>query len=263
MRNEYGTPLLDNIWESVERCAAFDTLCYVNSDIILMSDFLQAVQRVTTPGRRFLMGGRRWDTPVTEPLDFEGDWETPLRAQVAREGRQDPPGSVDYFVFQRGLWNQVPPFAIGRFYWDSWLLYKARHQGVPLIDATEVIMPVHQRHDYSHTSVTSGRIQDGPEALHNIEIAGGRHHLYTLSVATHRLTPQGLVRRPPGRWLVEHAQTWWNGHSRIALHRLQGASGPDSYFGYPARALLWLFHASTPTRQRLGRAVTAWKEAHS
>ena len=68
--NEYGTPLLNDIFEKAQRVARHNLLCYVNADIILMSDFMRAVEEVARRKRRFLMVGQRWDLDVQEPLDF-------------------------------------------------------------------------------------------------------------------------------------------------------------------------------------------------
>ncbi|HWO43099.1 MAG TPA: glycosyl transferase family 2, partial [Candidatus Eisenbacteria bacterium] len=75
-RNELGTPLLNDMFETAQRIANHELLCFVNSDIILMSDFVRAVDRVRRWRGNFLMIGRRSDVRITEPLDFaQPDWE--------------------------------------------------------------------------------------------------------------------------------------------------------------------------------------------
>src|SRR4030043_774264 len=44
-RNNYGTPLLDYVFAEVHKTAQHRLLCYVNTDIILLSEFMKAVQR--------------------------------------------------------------------------------------------------------------------------------------------------------------------------------------------------------------------------
>ena len=76
--NSYGTPLISDIFEKAQRLAEHRLLCYLNADIILLNDFLEAAQRITF--KRFLMVGRRWDIHVNQPLDFDrSDWEIKLR----------------------------------------------------------------------------------------------------------------------------------------------------------------------------------------
>src|SRR4051794_29715863 len=56
-RNRYGTKYLASIYDRVHEVARYKVLCHVNCDIILMSDFLRAVE-VVTKQEQFLMAGR-------------------------------------------------------------------------------------------------------------------------------------------------------------------------------------------------------------
>src|SRR6202158_3924697 len=69
-RNEHGTKYLSPIFDGAQDLAHHNCLCYINCDIILLSDFRVAVERVTALGGRFLMAGQRWDTDITQPGDF-------------------------------------------------------------------------------------------------------------------------------------------------------------------------------------------------
>ena len=73
-RSEYGTPLISSIYSTGQRLARYDLVCHVNADIILMSDFLEAIQRIKE--ERFLIVGQRWDLDITEPMDFGGRVES-------------------------------------------------------------------------------------------------------------------------------------------------------------------------------------------
>src|SRR5690349_3616451 len=66
-RNEFGTPLLNSIFEEVERRASFPFLCYVNADIILLNDFLPAVRDIRAWNSRALIVGRRIDIDYSQP----------------------------------------------------------------------------------------------------------------------------------------------------------------------------------------------------
>jgi len=189
-RSEYGTPLLNSIFERAQTAASHRLLCYVNADIILMSDFLPAVRRI--PFRRFLMVGQRWDMDLDHALDFsQPDWETHLRRCVADRAALHPPTGIDYFVFPRGLWGEIPPFAIGRTAWDNWLIYRARAQGAAVVDATRAVMIVHQNHDWSHIPGGEREAWEGSEAQRNRELAN--HAIFTLHDATWLLTSRWLV----------------------------------------------------------------------
>src|SRR5712671_2733254 len=79
-RNEHGTKYLSPIFDGAQDLAHHPCLCYINCDIILVSDFRAAAERVLSAGGRFMMAGRRWDTDITTPIDFyAADWEAQVR----------------------------------------------------------------------------------------------------------------------------------------------------------------------------------------
>ncbi len=198
-RNEFGTPLLDSAFAAAERVATNDLLCYVNADIILMSDFMPAVTRLAGRMRPFLMIGQRWDVDIDGPWDFDQpDWEDRLRSHVSSHGTFLNPYGPDYFLFTRGLWQTPPPFAVGRCWWDYGLVARARSLGAAVVDVTGCVMAVHQTHDYSH--FPGGRANAwGPEGRRNFALAGGHEHLFTIGDATHVLTRLGITPETPGR----------------------------------------------------------------
>ena len=187
VRNEYGTPLLNDLFEQAQSAAAYDVLCYVNADVILMGDFFRAVDQVVRWKSLFLLVGQRWDIDLKESLDFPVGWESDLRARLGGQGVLHPSTGMDYFVFPRGMWGAIPPFAIGRTAWDNWLVYRARARRVPVVDATDALTVVHQAHDYSHVPPKAGNVLAGPEAKRNLNLAGGWKHIFTLDDATHML----------------------------------------------------------------------------
>jgi hypothetical protein len=204
-RNEYGTPLVSDLFEKSQRLGAHDILCYVNCDIILMSDFIRAIQRVISHKRRFLLVGQRWNLNVNEELDFRQEWEEKLQAQVRENGSLGHPSGIDYFVFNRGLWGKIPPFAVGRAGWDNWMLYRARSLHATLIDATPVTTVVHQNHDYSHLLQGEDGVYKSDEAKQNLALLD--HHGLTTEDATHLLTAEKLRLTCDQRHLWRHLAT--------------------------------------------------------
>lgn len=191
--NEYGTPLVSSIFSQAQDSASHDILCYVNADIILLSDFMTAVGKLKMPS--FVIIGRRWDIDIKKPLDFGSpDWEEKLRHQLAEAGRLHGPSGLDYFIFPRGTYRNMPPFAIGRWAWDTWIAYRARQMKLPLIDATAAITAIHQNHDYAHYPDGENGVLKGPEAVRNLEIQSNRDYGFQVDYATWLLTPQGLKR---------------------------------------------------------------------
>ena len=204
-RNTFGTPLVSDLFKQAQQLSVSNLFCYVNSDILLMSDFMQAIQRVVDQKSRFLLVGHRWNLDVKEILEFKPDWEEKLRSQVKKFATLAGASAMDFFVFPRGLLGEIPPFAIGRPAWDNWMLYRARSLSVPLIDATPVVMAVHQNHDYSHHP--HGGLWKGDEQLANAKLAGSAAHALSLVDTTHLLTPQKLRLAYDLDHLVRHCET--------------------------------------------------------
>src|SRR6267142_500242 len=103
--------------------------------------------------------------------------------------------NIDYFAFSKGLYTNVPRLTIGRNWWDNWAVWKASAEKVPVVDATDMVVAVHQNHDYSnHPQGQPGRWY-GEGSKQNFELAGGWKYLHTIEDATHRLTPQSIDPR--------------------------------------------------------------------
>jgi len=211
--NEHGTPIISSMFGIAQDIASHSPVCYVNADIILLSDFTAAIDRIQMSS--FLMVGRRWDVEVKEPLDFSSaDWEDKLIRHVAASGRLHGPTGIDYFIFPRGFYKYIPPMAIGRGGWDHWFIYQARALKAPVVDATGVITAIHQNHDYSHSLVRGG-VWKGPERERNIELMGGLDHAFTLDYANYLLTTQGIRPASTPKHLYFRMRTFVVFHSSL------------------------------------------------
>jgi len=151
-------------------------LCYANADMILMSDLALAARQASAQTGDFLMVGQRWDLDVPEPLDFSAGWEERLRLEVAQRGKFYNPWGIDYFIFPRHLYSEVPDFTIGRPAWDNWMIYHALTTWKLALDATRSVLVVHQNHDYYH--LPGNRPPYGSDvAKSNLTKAGGRKNV--------------------------------------------------------------------------------------
>jgi hypothetical protein len=195
-KSDSNTPLVNSIFQLAEKHASNKLLCYVNCDIILLSDFMNVVGKVYVLNKPFLVIGRRWDVDITGfgDLGKEG-WEKSLKEYVLLYGRlQEPPG-MDYFIFSRGLWRNIPPFIVGRFYWDNWLVYMACTNGALLIDASREAFVVHQKHDYKFASGHVDKNVGNPEIKYNLNLLDDSSIcLSGFYDATYLLTSNGLKR---------------------------------------------------------------------
>ena len=182
-RNEFGTPLLGSMFEKAHRATAGGLMLFVNSDIILTSDLMTAIS--ARPDKAFLMTGRRHHLIVRKEIDFASpDWETILRQRIAARGRVGGKTAMDYFVFPHGLFGRVPPFAIGRGWWDHWLAAEALRRGAVLIDASPQVLAVHQDHNFLATE----------ESIRNLALFGQSDDSVSLDLATYVVRNGRIVR---------------------------------------------------------------------
>ena len=193
-RNEYGTKRLDYMFTTARAIARHDVLCYVNCDILLMEDFRRALERVQARHAQFLMVGRRWGAEISEPCDFtQVNWGTQLRDLALARGVRRTPEWIDYFAFNRTLFgSSVPPFVVGRVYWDNWLVWKALESRKPVVDVSAAVIAVHQNHDYGYHPQGRHGVWYGLEANRNHKLAGGDRHLRTIADATEVLHANGI-----------------------------------------------------------------------
>jgi len=201
-RNEFGTPLLSSVFSEVARVAEHFLLCYVNADIIVFPDLLNAIRRL--PWSDFLMIGRRTNVEIREPLNFDlPDWEQRLRNWSRLNGHLAPSNGIDYMVFSRtSALRILPAFAVGRPCWDNWFVDRALRCGLPVIDATSVVLALHQNHGYEHVPQGRGRAWEGPEADANRSLVGGEARMATIDDANYYFDGDQLRRnRHLRRWL--------------------------------------------------------------
>lgn len=196
-RDEKGIPLVSSVMAIGHEHTSSPLLCYANADMILMSDLVRSAGGVAQQRRDFLLVGQRWNLDLPEAFDFGGDWEARLRQEVAKRGEFYSPWGIDYFVFPRHLYSNVPNFTIGRPAWDNWMVYHARKNFGMAIDASRQVLVVHQNHDYSH--LPGNKPPYGSEvAKSNLAKAGGRKCVYNI-LDTNRELVDGKIRRPQVR----------------------------------------------------------------
>jgi hypothetical protein len=207
-KSKFGTKRLGPMFARAQEMARHEVLCYVNCDIVLTKDFAEALRRVAGWRARFLMVGRRWDTEITEPIDFSaGDWQENLLAKAKRDGIQRFYHNIDYFAFPRGLYEEIPELVIGRVGWDHWLVKEAAAREAAVVDASEAVRAVHQNHDYGYHPQGMQGIWNDEEARKNLELAGGEGDTQTIEDARFRLTEKGVVANRFA-WLAPAKRRW-------------------------------------------------------
>lgn len=194
-RNEHGTPLLSGVIEEGKRLAVHNTMCYINGDIILTSEFGRAIQAVSQRLDRYLAISKRVNLDISEPMVFDGEWESRLAEDVEKRGILASETFIDIFVFPKKCYERVPAFAIGRPWFDHWFIKFAIEAKMPVVELTPTAPLIHQNHDYAHVNGGMEAIWRSAETENNLKLYGKIMHDYTLDDATHQLRSGEIVQR--------------------------------------------------------------------
>jgi hypothetical protein len=214
-RSKFGTPMLDDLMLRGRDLARTPLLAYVNSDIILLQECLDAVVKIRERFSTFLAVAYRLNIELMEALNFEADGETKLRCEILPNGVPGDPTAIDLFVFTPDVYEKVPPFAIGRGWFDQWLIKEAHRQRIPLLDVTHVARAIHQNHEYAHIGGSLQGVLSTEEGQRNLGLYGGTPHAFSLLNATHELLSDGTMRRVRFRRERAAVRNWlWNNFIR-------------------------------------------------
>ena len=195
-RNERGTPRLDSAFERVETVARHPLRCFVNADIVLLDDFLPAVERVRRRFESFLMVGESRDLRVEAGAPL-GDprYRNELRQRALADGRLRGYAALDYFVFPKGQFGDSAAVSD-----RPCVLRQLARVARSAATARSWMQRGQSSRSTSRTTTRTspGGLEEayyGAEAKHNEQLAGGRAYIYSLHDATHRLTRNGHAYR--------------------------------------------------------------------
>ena len=213
-----GAVRLDYMFAKAQKLARFNTLCYVPCDTLLLADFCEALNRVEALYPQFAMVGRNWDLSVQEAGSIgEAGWESRLRRATEREGRPNAAEHIAYVAFSKGLYvNDLPPLGVDEPGCANWLLWKAMTERVAVVDASEMVLAVHQ-----HADVILQLWGEGEPGGERTEVRRLlRKHLPSVANAPLLLTAGDVVRN---RWYrLRHWREWVQRGSVGAKRAMRG-----------------------------------------
>jgi hypothetical protein len=189
--NEYKTPFIDKIFKTAMSLSNTNTLCYVNSDIILFNDFSSTIN-ILQKKNKFFGVGRRYNIEIDQIVKFD-DENTEIKKYLSYAKIDSYTGS-DYFIFDKNSIKNIPSFLIGRTCWDNWLMHYASKNELNLTDCTSDILCIHQKHDYSHIKTSTNNHYKGIEREHNFKQLGGIDKLYDIRDSNFLLKNQKLKK---------------------------------------------------------------------
>src|SRR5688572_18602195 len=99
--NESGTPLISSMFELARQNSNSDLLCIINTDMILMNDFVEVTKQAMKLKDKFVLLSQRWDYEIESAIDFVEGWESKLGESVRKQNQLHRPAGSDFFLFPK------------------------------------------------------------------------------------------------------------------------------------------------------------------
>ena len=171
--------------DKVEHVSNADILLYANGDLLFAPNTFCKINGINWPSEALVTG---------------------QRIDICKDGmkRLHRPSGMDYFIFRRGMFGDLPRVLMGRAYCDSALVAYCLRKGIPVIDASFALRVEHQFHEYGHVAGGRNQVYKGSEAMANKLNNGLRDLGPNVLDATYTLLPCGSIvpniRRRPACW---------------------------------------------------------------
>lgn len=144
-KNELGDLSMRSIFRQIDKNSTTDWICYIDTDVILLDDFIPNFNYLVSLLPSFVSCAGRWDANVPEAIDFtKEDWQRKVLDAVYKLGRR---GS-DYCIYPRGFYHNMPDYSIGKGHWDGWRMGLPLTKGIPLVNIERSCKAVHQKHGH-------------------------------------------------------------------------------------------------------------------
>jgi len=179
--NELGLPYLDSVYQIAQNEAKHDVFMLVSDHLMFMPGLMEAVQRCTSRFPKFLAVGQRYDVDVVDVIDFTRqlyrvgsggirDWRLTFLDYIAA-GRLHGPSAKDYMIFSRDFPIDIPPFLLGRPWYDSWFVVASLKANIPVVDLSHTVVALHPNHDYAQIPGSPKGNHGNPGEAYNKSLA--------------------------------------------------------------------------------------------
>lgn len=202
---ERGLPFLDGMYQIARSRAKHDVFMLVSDHLMFLPGLMEAVQRCRSRFPKFLAVGQRYDVDVVDVIDFTRqlyrvrngdiqDWRLTFLDYIAA-GRLHGPSAKDYMIFSRDFPIDIPPFLVGRPWYDSWFVVASLEAGIPVVDLSRTVVAVHPNHDYAQIPGSPKGNHGNPGEDYNRSLAVGVAGKGKSSSSQWIDTPTGIVAR--------------------------------------------------------------------
>tara|TARA_B100001175_G_scaffold76821_1_gene64185 strand:+ start:9911 stop:10768 length:858 start_codon:yes stop_codon:yes gene_type:complete len=157
--SEFGTPLLKDALEKIKQLAKHKDILFFNTDIIYIDGMLKSINKIHDSYEEYFVVGRRVNIDLDQKIDFNNKNYKSTLVDLYNKGDMHGLSGLDYWLFSKNLFEDIPNFRIGKPGYDSWLLANAHKKQIPTIDASKAIRILHQNHDYPQKKSKSYTIE--------------------------------------------------------------------------------------------------------
>lgn len=192
---DLGLPYMDEMFAIARRRAANNVFMLVSDHLMFLPGLMKAIARVQNKFDTFLAVGQRHDINIEKFVDFHNSsW--PMELQLfANAGRLHGPSAKDYMVISRDYPLALPPFIVGRPWYDSWFVVAALEANIPVVDLTRTVTALHPNHDYYQIPGNPAGNHGNPGEKYNEKLAVGCAGKGHASTSTWVDTVDGIRRR--------------------------------------------------------------------
>lgn len=146
--SKYGSPLLKYALTEIKKQAKHNDILFLNTDIIYIDGFVTSIKAIRSHYNQYFVVGRRMDIDLNQKIDFSVENYKSVLIDLYNKGKLHNLSGLDFWLFSKNLFDDIPNFRIGKPGYDSWLLANAYKNSIPTIDASQTIRILHQNHYY-------------------------------------------------------------------------------------------------------------------
>jgi hypothetical protein len=140
----YNRSLIRCAFELAQKHARTSILLFVNGDIMLDESISHSVSFVAERLSEFFLVGCRRDYEIASLVNVSSPGK--ILEHAFSNSRQHSTTGIDFIAFRTTMRIRMPPFLIGVYRWDNWLLSEIiLRTNITLVDVTESVLALHQQ----------------------------------------------------------------------------------------------------------------------
>lgn len=145
-KNPQGVVYINEIIkEGYNHMDGYDYIMYINADILLTDDFsdtLEAFHQQYPDVKSCLLTAVRFDVPTFSLIDYnDPNWRHFVMETF--KGKYSTPDGIDMFLHKKDNYANMPPFAVARAQFDSWMLDTGIKNFDMSVDMTKTVKIYH------------------------------------------------------------------------------------------------------------------------